>query len=439
MAKPRFVLKEPAASEPTLIFLIYRIGSKRLKYSTGESIKPKYWDKTAQRPVTEGVSGREIKKSIESIRLQIERHNSKVVEYKNYASVQKIPLTIDRLKESLDDEFKLDQDVPVQKDLFSFIEDFIKNVQFTRQANPKPISIGTIKKYNVVLGLLKRFADKKRKGKLDFDDIDLKFYGDFVNYLQQDCKHTPNTIGKNIKTLKLFLKEATEEGINTNRTFENRKFAAMSEDVDHVYLNESELSKLFDFDLKNNNRLDTIRDLFLIGCHTALRFSDFTNIQAQNIIETENGKMLKIHTFKTGQTVIIPLHWRVEIILKKWENNLPRAISNQKMNNYLKELGKLAEINTPFETNKTIAGKKTSITKPKYELITTHTARRSAATNMFKMGIPALAIMRITGHKTEKAFLRYINISNEENATLLMNHSYFKEENRKVGSSLEAV
>jgi len=250
MAKPRFILKEQNSTEPTLIFLIYRIGSDRLKYSTGENIKPKYWDKTTQRPVTVNVTGRELKQSLESIRLQIERYHSKVFEVVNFATIQKVHLSIDLLKTELDKEFKLSQPVSVKKDMFGFIEHFINNVKFTRHANPKLISKGTIKKYRVVLGLLKRFADQKRKGKLGFNDIDLRFYNDFVNFLQTDCKHTPNTVGKNIKTLKLFLKEATEEGINTNHIFEHRKFAAMSEDVDHVYLNDSELSQLNSFEFR---------------------------------------------------------------------------------------------------------------------------------------------------------------------------------------------
>ena len=199
----------------------------------------------------------------------------------------------------------------------------------------------------------------------------------------------------------------------------------MSEDVSHIYLNENELDLLWNLDLSNNSRLETVRDLFLIGCHTALRFSDFTNIKPQNIIETTGGRAIKIQTQKTSQTVFIPLHWRVEVILAKYDNQLPRAISNQKMNDYLKEVGKLAGIDTQIETSKTKAGLKFTSLQPKYELITTHTARRSAATNMFKAGIPSISIMRITGHKTESVFLKYINFSDEENAILIMNHDFF--------------
>ena len=64
----------------------------------------------------------------------------------------------------------------------------------------------------------------------------------------------------------------------------------------------------------------------------------------------------------------------------------------------------------------------------KYELVSTHTARRSGATNMYIAVIPTLAIMKITGHKTEKAFLKYIKISEEENAEMLAKHCFFNKQ-----------
>jgi len=424
MAVPKLLLREPTAKGKTLIFLVFRIGNDRLKYSTGESIEPQYWN-TETQTANEAIKGnKQLSEQLKSINLQLSRYKNKVAEIESFWTVQKIEPTIEALKDELDKEFKIEP-ATRKNDLFGFIETFIENVKFTRGTNPKPISPKTKTKYRITLKILKDFAEKKRRGKLDFKNIDMDFYFEFIDFLQKQYKHTPNTIGKNVKVLKLFLREATEAGLKTNPTFENRKFAAMSEDVSHIYLNENELDLLWNLDLSNNSRLETVRDLFLIGCHTALRFSDFTNIKPQNIIETTGGRAIKIQTQKTSQTVFIPLHWRVEVILAKYDNQLPRAISNQKMNDYLKEVGKLAGIDTQIETSKTKAGLKFTSLQPKYELITTHTARRSAATNMFKAGIPSISIMRITGHKTESVFLKYINFSDEENAILIMNHDFF--------------
>ena len=95
------------------------------------------------------------------------------------------------------------------------------------------------------------------------------------------------------------------------------------------------------------------------------------------------------------------------------------------MNDYLKEIGKLAEINEPVQISITRGGKTAKEMFKKYELITTHTARRSFATNAYLMDIPSISIMKITGHKTEKSFMKYIRISQEENANKLINHPFF--------------
>jgi integrase len=289
-----------------------------------------------------------------------------------------------------------------------------------------------VAKYKGTYNLLKSFADEKRKGKLDWQNIDMDFYFDFTDFLKFKYNHTPNTVGKYVKTLKVFLREAIEAGFDVPRTFENRKFSAPSEKVEHIYLTEDELTKIYELDLTKRPALEAQRDLFVIACYTGLRFSDFTTLKPENIIQTESGTAIKKATYKTKEVVLIPLHYRAEGILMKYENRLPRALSNQKMNVALKTIGKLAGIDTDFTTTKTIGNLSTTVTQPKHELITTHCGRRSFATNAFKAGIPTISIMKITGHTTEAAFLKYINLSNEENANLLMNHSFFRKPQMKV-------
>jgi len=129
---------------------------------------------------------------------------------------------------------------------------------------------------------------------------------------------------------------------------------------------------------------------------------------------------------KTNDTVIIPLHKYVRDILKKYDNEVPKSLCNQKMNVYIKHIGSTAKINDKIEVTITKGGKLTKETCLKYNLISTHTARRSFATNLFLADIPAITIMKITGHRTEKSFLRYIRISQEENANKLLDHPFFK-------------
>ena len=164
-----------------------------------------------------------------------------------------------------------------------------------------------------------------------------------------------------------------------------------------------------------------MRDLFLIGCYTGLRFSDLQQLRKEHF----KNNFVEINTLKTGQKVIIPQHWIISEILKKYDYNLPRMISNQKMNEYLKELGRLAQIDSIIIINQNSGGLQYDKRYKKYELITVHTARRSFATNMYLNDIPTISIMQITGHTSEKIFLRYIKVTKEENANKLAQHPFF--------------
>jgi integrase len=135
--------------------------------------------------------------------------------------------------------------------------------------------------------------------------------------------------------------------------------------------------------------------------------------------------LVKIRTQKTGETVVTPLKGYVKEIIKKYGGIPPQAISNQKMNNYLKELGQLGEIEEPILISATKGGVRQTETFKKWELITTHTARRSFVTNAYLQNVPTISIMKITGHRTEKSFLKYIKISQEDNANKLVNHPFF--------------
>jgi integrase len=232
-----------------------------------------------------------------------------------------------------------------------------------------------------------------------------------------------NTIGTLIKNLKVFMNEAVDRKVTTNMQFKNRRFKTVEEPTDNIYLTEGDIKRLYELDLTDNNRLEKVRDLFIIGCYTGLRFSDLTKLRRENI--SRDGSTAKINTIKTGETVIIPLKSYVKAILAKYDGEPPQAISNQKMNEYLKELGQLADIDEDILITSTKGGVRATDSYKKWGLITTHTARRSFATNAYLQGVPSISIMKITGHRTEKSFLKYIKISQEDNANKLINHPFF--------------
>lgn len=167
------------------------------------------------------------------------------------------------------------------------------------------------------------------------------------------------------------------------------------------------------------------RDIFLVGCYTAQRFSDYSTINEGNIRTLENGQqVIDLKQQKTGNHVVIPVRPELQAILEKYDNRLPRTYE-QKVNHLIKEIAREAGITEKVEVSYIENGEKKSRLVEKCDLVKTHTARRSGATNMYLAGIPTIAIMKVTGHKTEREFMKYIKITEEQTALELMSHPYF--------------
>lgn len=281
----------------------------------------------------------------------------------------------------------------------------------------------TIKNYKGFLIQYNEFCKAKRK-RYDFGDIDLKFYDDFVAYFTAK-DYSINTIGRHVKELKIIMRAAREEGLHDNGAIESRKFRVLTADVENIYLSESEIRAIADLDLSGDRNKDIARDIFLVGCYTAQRYSDYSTINEGNIRTLENGqRVIDLKQQKTGNHVVIPVRPELQVILDKYENRLPKSYE-QKVNKYIKEVAREAGITDKIEVSYVENGEKRTHLVDKCDLVKTHTARRSGATNMYLAGIPTIAIMKITGHKTEKEFMKYIKITEEQTAMELMNHPYF--------------
>lgn len=415
-----FNLKKPSSPKETPIRCIIRYSGQRLVYYFGESIHPKFWDSQKQRPKnTRAFPGYlDLTYKINNL----ESHINKVFsDYQYEHGLIPSTSTLKALINNQMPQLEKEPDIVDNSLLFPFIDKFIEERPF--RLNPttqKPYAPRTIKAYNATRQHLLDFAEESGKKYFTFDDIDINFYLAFTDWLITKKELTTNTVGKHVKYLKTFLNEALSRGFTSNVKFKNGRFKVVKEDVDHVYLSEEEIKRIYEVDLTKWPGLDRVRDLFIVGCWTGLRFSDVTNIQAKNFVDDGDRIMLNITTQKTANTVWVPIHPMVKAIMRKYEgitaNSLPKAISNQKMNKYLKEVAKLAQIDTLETIKKTKAGKVVAYTRPKYELISTHTARRSFATNQYLAGVPPYTIMQVTGHKTESAFLRYIKITPKEHA-----------------------
>jgi len=431
MAAFKYLIQYSKESEknPANIRVHFRLSNKFDCYAlTGKKILPEYWKNGTKgesgkiRDVAAYTEKNEMTRYLNELRTFIENEETKVDE--------KFTITSSWLKTTID-RFNHPEKYQVKKlTLFEFIQKFINDSK--NRTNPNTgriITPSTLLKYGTCFNYLKDFA-KQQKRPIDFDDINLEFYDDFVTYLTNRIKSrklkdgtikkekgmATNTIGKQIAVIKAFMNAANEDGHTKNTNYKKKRFKILSEETDAIYLNDQELQQLFELDLSNKPKLDRVRDLFMVGAWTGCRFSDFHQVNPKNI----SGNFIKLKQLKTDQIVMIPLHPVVLSILKKYNNNLPRVLTNQKMNEYLKELGQLAEFTKPFHKQTTIGGKRLSKKFCKWEMLSTHTARRSFATNLFKAGFPSISIMKITGHKTEKAFLKYIKVTPEEHAAKLL-------------------
>lgn len=406
MAKFNFNLRFPKSKTDSPIHLIIRWKGNRIVYPTGVAINPKYWDSKNQyamqtRKFPSHPEFNTVLDNIESSAKDVFR------KYRND----------NQLKEPLRNEYKELLDVKFSKkpivevNLIDFISLFMEQSKTRISKTGKPISPATIRIYGNVRDRLIEFQEKK-KYRVDFDTIDLNFYYLFLEFLTIDKDYTTNTIGKYIRNLKTIMYEALERKLTENDTFKSNKFIADSEEVDSIYLGYDVLDELFALDLKKKPMLDNARDLFLVYCFTGLRYEDVTALKYEQV----QGETISLRMHKTQEKVVVPFNHKItKSIRHKYKDltthSLPRIISNAKLNLYIKEVCSLIpSLELEVELSKTKGGKPIVFKEQKFRFVTVHTARRSFATNLMLDEIPVPSIMRVTGHKTENAFWKYIKI-----------------------------
>lgn len=402
--KVRFNLLDLKATETYVFAYFHYRGGQRLKYSAGEKVRPSFWNSKTQRLRLD-------KRHPEHTDINLSLNNLELTIIQVYRDFNSGDISPAEFRKELD--YRLGYAVRPESEqqkilpFFNFIEDYISR----KKVQPR----GTWKILQVVFGLLKTYASE-RKGGLEYADIDLVFFNDFKAWLFAPPRsHSINYAAKVMAIVRQFMRAAEDENLHTNTTYQSEKFKIKKIKTSKVVLSFEELEGLYRLDLSENPRLERVRDLFLIGAYTGLRFSDFTRITPNHIEETKGKTVLNITTQKTGTMVSIPLFPIPLALLQKYNFSAP-IISNQKMNDYLKELGKLAGMTGKLILTGSKGGKREDTTSEKWEKLTTHVARRSFATNFYRDGVPAVVLMKITGHTTEQQFMQYIAIDGKENA-----------------------
>ncbi len=267
----------------------------------------------------------------------------------------------------------------------------------------------TIKSYRTLVGHLTAYA-KLRRLQLDFANVDAPFVEGFKTYLLRTAGIANTSVNNNVKYLKAFLAATFEQGLHEFAHFKRfRKLEAVLPEV--VYLTAQEKARLFQVPLAHLPALEQTRDVFLFECETGLRFSDVQALRPEQVSE---GYLL-LTTQKTADLLRVPLSPLAQAILTRYVGHRPgRALpvkSNQKTNQDLKVIARLARLDTPTTTTQHRGSERVATTRPKHELVCTHTARRTFVTLALEGGMRPETVMRITGHKDYKTLHRYLKIT----------------------------
>ncbi|MBR5184048.1 MAG: site-specific integrase [Bacteroidales bacterium] len=263
--------------------------------------------------------------------------------------------------------------------------------------------------YNV----FKEFVKEKD---VPFISITYQFYSDFVLWLRTHKKYKENSVGNHIRNLKAVMNEGFKRKLHNNVDF--KEFVRPQEEVVNINLTSQELEKIYK--CKVTGIAEKVRDVFVLGCYVAQRHSDYSRISMDDV---KDG-YIHILQKKTGHRIRIPLHPVAKAILDKYNGVVPK-ISIQKFNEHIKEIAKFAKIKDKVHIVEMKAGKKVDRYCEKWELVTSHTARKTGVTNALRAGVPIEDCMYLAGIKSPAVFRKYAGVTSDEYSERLANSKYF--------------
>lgn len=309
-------------------------------------------------------------------------------------------------------------DVP--KDLVNFIDYYIEDRKME-------ITAASIKKFNVIKHKMERMQAHRGRT-IMISEIGEDFKREFVEYYKAE-NYSQNTMQRELGLIKTFCKHAKRKGLEIHPELFDLRLKKKS--VKSIYLSFNELDLIESAKMEHEYQ-DNARDWLIISCYTGQRISDFMRFTSDMIREEGGKKLLEFKQKKTNKLMTIPLHPKVLAILDKRNGEFPRRISDQRYNDYIKEVCRLAGINEKVQGKKQVNidpdGEESKIravsgSYPKWELVTSHIGRRSFATNFYGYnGIPTSYLIYVTGHSSEAIFLNYIGKSNKDLALELTNY-----------------
>ena len=390
--------------------------SKRIEFTTGYRIDSAKWDADKQR-VKNGCSNK-LKQSASEINASLLEYYTEIQSIFKRFEVEDVMPTPEQIKEVFNALRKPVSEEPKPKkealpcDFFQVFDDFVEDCG--RQNN---WTDSTFEKFAAVKNHLTNF----REG-LTFEFFDERGLNDYVGYLRDVKEMRNTTIGKQLSFLKWFLRWAFKKGVHQNNAYDSYKPKLKSTQKKIIFLTWDELNRLREFKIPSNKQaLERVRDVFLFQCFTGLRYSDVFNLRRSDI----KGDHIEVTTVKTSDSLIIELNNHSKAILDKYkdvafeDDKVLPVITNQKMNDYLKELAEMAGIDEPIRQTYYKGNERIDEVTPKYTLLGTHAGRRTFICNALALGIPPQVVMKWTGHSDYKAMKPYIDIADDIKANAM--------------------
>jgi len=408
-------------NKDTSLRCFVRFNNERAPFLTDVKVEPRYFDKVKQRAVvTSRFDGSDKNERLDQIKRFVDDKFLSMTEFPDPVAFSE---ECERFVKSGDKSIRKPRKAETMP---TTLMAFIKKLALDSREGRRKIASGprkgqrykpdSLKSYDSVVYVLNKFAESERVTDFPFNDIDEDFYERFSSYYYNVLKKSVGYFSTVIKIIKTAMNESKRAGLHINDSHNSRSFIKPAYESDTVSLDLSQLKQLQDHVFKPGQEdIEHARDLFLVGCWTGLRFEDFTSIRKQDI----HHDFIRIKTGKTSERVSIPIHPMLSKIFKKYGGGPPAPINNVYLNRDIKIACRKAKLTQTISVRVNKAGLDVIEEHPLYKLVSTHTARRSFASNMFRQGIPTLLIMAITGHKTEKAFLKYIRIGEEEKSRMM--------------------
>lgn len=388
--------------------------SKRIEFTTGYRIDAAKWDTDKQR-VRNGCTNK-LKQSASEINASLLGYYTEVQEIFKKFEVEEIMPTPEQIKEAFNAQHKPIEEVKQRKStpnvFYKAFDEFVRDC-----GRQNDWTDSTYEKFAAVKNHLMNFRTE-----LTFDFFDEKGLNDYVTYLRDVKEMRNSTIGKQLSFLKWFLRWAFKKGLHQNNAYDSYKPKLKSTQKKIIFLTWEELNKLREFEIPAAKQaLDRVRDVFLFQCFTGLRYSDVFNLRKSDI----KGDHIEVTTVKTSDSLIIELNNHSKAILDKYkdvafeDDKVLPVITNQKMNDYLKELAELAGIDEPVRQTYYRGNERIDEVTPKYALLGTHAGRRTFICNALALGIPPQVVMKWTGHSDYKAMKPYIDIADDIKANAM--------------------